>query len=144
MVAEQSEHSDPESFGVGSREVEAMFALHADAVTESRHFVREILHSWNVRDLSADAELVTTELLANAIRHANSAAHVCLAWSPPTLCIRVRDQTHAPPVLIETPGEDGGYGLRLIGAIADSFGTDQQRDGKIVWCHLVRRGTAPR
>ena len=120
-------------------EAAATFPAEPVAVTECRHFVRDMLAVWQAQDLSSDAELLTSELVANAVRHAMSDAHVQLTWSDPTLRIAVHDGTHAPPVLVEEPDEHG-YGLRLIASIAEAFGIEQQDDGKVVWCELGRPG----
>jgi anti-sigma regulatory factor (Ser/Thr protein kinase) len=107
------------------------------AAAQSREFVREMLAVWDADDLTNVAELLTTELVTNAIRHAMTDAHVQLTWSAPTLRIAVRDGAHAAPVIVETPDANGGFGLRLILELAHSFGVEQQPDGKVVWCQLT-------
>lgn len=139
MVPDDFDHPSIEhTSGRATIEAAATFPAEPGAVTQCRHFVRDMLAGWHAEDLSNDAELLTTELVANAVRHATSAARVQLTWSNPTLHIAVHDGTHAPPVLVEQPDEHGGYGLRLIASIAESFGVEQQDDGKVVWCDLGR------
>jgi anti-sigma regulatory factor (Ser/Thr protein kinase) len=97
-----------------------------------------MLALWDADDLTDVAELLTTELVTNAVLHAMTDAHLQLEWSPPRVHISVRDGTHDLPVIVDTPHESGGYGMRLIAALATAFGVEQQPDGKVVWCQLNR------
>jgi anti-sigma regulatory factor (Ser/Thr protein kinase) len=118
---------------------EAIFPSHPSAPARSRKFVREMLARWDADDVTGTAELVTTELVTNAICHAMTDAHVQLTWASPLLRIAVGDGSRVPPVMVERPDENGGHGLHLVSALAQSFGVEQHADGKVVWCEVVHR-----
>ena len=87
----------------------------------------------------ADALLVATELLANAIQHGRSTPTVALRMSPDSVHLEVSDQSSAPPEVSAAPDVDGGYGLRIVDAVADQWGWRPTAAGKVVWTDLPRR-----
>ena len=102
--------------------------------------VRDMLAVWNADELTEVAELLTSELVANAVRHAMTAVDLDVSWDDPTLRVEVRDGSPDLPVIREVPGADGGYGLRIVGALARECGARRlDDDGKSVW-FTVRRG----
>jgi anti-sigma regulatory factor (Ser/Thr protein kinase) len=107
----------------------------------SRRFVREMLEVWHADDLLDTAELLTTELVTNVVRHAVGGIGIELVWEEPTLRIEVSDGSAILPAMREMPGADGGYGLRLVEALVREWGVDATADGKSVWFTLAR-GTA--
>jgi anti-sigma regulatory factor (Ser/Thr protein kinase) len=105
----------------------------------SRAFVRDLLKVWDAEELTEVAELVTSELVANVVRHAVTAVDVNVAWDDPILRIEVWDGSANLPAIRDTPGEEGGYGLRLLAALAREWGVHRVDDGKAVW-FTVERG----
>jgi anti-sigma regulatory factor (Ser/Thr protein kinase) len=48
-------------------------------VREARHWLERLLRCWELQALIPDASLLTTELVTNAIVHAQSSVHVTVA-----------------------------------------------------------------
>ncbi|MEX0168430.1 ATP-binding protein [Streptomyces sp. LMG1-1-1.1] len=109
------------------------------AVPEVRHALRELLRKWGGPGASDVAELLTSELVTNALVHTDHGAVVMATVVPEQLRVEVRDfvpgleaRPHAPPP------EDGthGRGLVLVQALADSWGVEDCGVGKVVWFEL--------
>ncbi|MEV7326356.1 ATP-binding protein [Streptomyces sp. NPDC093970] len=87
---------------------------------------------------SQDAQLVVSELVTNALRHAPGPGGLALEVSPETgvLRIAVRDSSPRPPVL---PGHDarrvGGHGLHLVIRLCGRLQTFVHGTGKQVVAH---------
>jgi len=87
-----------------------------------------------------DARLLLTELITNALRHADMTPDdkigVSAQLSEGTLRIEVRDPGRDGPVERREPGpRGGGYGLVLVDSLTDHWGVER-RDGTMVWAEL--------
>jgi anti-sigma regulatory factor (Ser/Thr protein kinase) len=114
-----------------------------EAPHESRVLVREFLVDRGATDLSFAGELIVTELVANVVRHAHSPIEVDLSWNDEMFRVEVRDGSSILPAVVELANEDGGYGLRIVEALAQDWGVRQLDEGKAVWCTLTRGSAAP-
>ncbi|MFF5505270.1 ATP-binding protein [Streptomyces roseolus] len=108
------------------------------AVPEVRHALRELLGAWGGPDAGAVAELLTSELVTNALVHTAHGAVVTATVDPGQLRVEVRDfepGLAAPPA---PPADDGtsGRGLFLVRELADSWGVEERDTGKVVWFEL--------
>lgn len=113
------------------------FATGQDAPRAAREFLRAALTTENLDEVGAVSELLTTELVANAVQHARSAATVRL--STPHDCLRVEvddDSTVVPFVRPRDPARFSGYGLVLVETLSSEWGVDLRSDGKTVWFEL--------
>ncbi len=117
----------------------ATYAPTPDAPHESRVLVRDFLAGRDAADLSFVGEILVTELVSNVVRHAHSPIEVDLSWDGGTFRVEVRDGSSILPAVAELADEDGGYGLRIVEALAEDWGIRQLREGKAVWCTLTRR-----
>ncbi|MFC9340865.1 ATP-binding protein [Streptomyces sp. NPDC057020] len=108
------------------------------AVPEVRHALRELLRKWGGPGASDVAELLTSELVTNALIHTEHGAVVTATVVPEQLRVEVRDFVPgiAPPPV--PPADDGthGRGLILVEALADSWGVENHGVGKVVWFEL--------
>ena len=114
------------------------------SVTISRRTLRLILTMHGLITLVDTAELLATELIANAVQHTDAPAALRVSWSPGTLRIGAWDANPEPPEPPEawdnlTTAEDG-RGLALVRACADQWGWQPRsrngKRGKYVWCEL--------
>jgi anti-sigma regulatory factor (Ser/Thr protein kinase) len=108
------------------------------AVSTGRAAVHEVLHRWGFRDEHwlELAELIATELVANAVRHAGGTSVLCISADRATVTLSVTDESAEPPVRC-TPDDGGGRGLLLVEALSTSWGYDEHPgDGKSVWARL--------
>lgn len=83
------------------------------------------------------AQLLVSELVANAVLHARTEATLRITVDPPTVRVSVQDSSLAHPSPHEA-AEDatGGRGLQLVQALACSWGWDRAGTGKQVWFEL--------
>jgi anti-sigma regulatory factor (Ser/Thr protein kinase) len=111
----------------------------AEAPHESRELVREFLADQDADDLSPAGELLVTELVSNVVRHARTSIELDLEWDDDTLRVEVRDGSSILPAVVELGNKDGGYGLRLVEALAHDWGVRPLDHGKAIWCTVSRR-----
>lgn len=110
----------------------------------ARALLRKQLFMWEVRDEVAEtAELLLSELVTNAIRHARTPAGrdigVRLARYDGMLRVEVADaNNHRPEPRSADADEEGGRGLVLVAALAERWGHCPRRHGigKSVWAEL--------
>ncbi len=116
---------------------------HADlpAVAEVRRVLREQLHRWGVPGLVDTAELLTSEIVTNALVHTDRGAVLTATLTSGAarrLRVEVRDFTaHRPRVRHPTDHASSGRGLLLVQALADTWGVRPQGPGKTVWFELA-------
>ncbi|MER6010514.1 ATP-binding protein [Streptomyces bluensis] len=121
------------------------------AVTICRRTLRLILALHGLPQLTEAAELLATELVANAVHHTKGPAAIRLRWSDPVLRIGVWDTDPRPPIpapRFETPlnlAPESGRGLTLVEGCSDNWGwytlgtatQPPEENGKFVWCELT-------
>ncbi|MGH3327225.1 MAG: ATP-binding protein [Streptomycetales bacterium] len=100
------------------------------------------LHA-GARDVLDDAELLVSELVTNAVLHANARpwqpVRVLLWRAGAALRVEVHDPDPTPPVLMSaTEGDESGRGLLLVDTLADAWGVQARPDGKSVWFELAQ------
>lgn len=103
-------------------------------VYEARHLVAHLCENWGVAGRNADAQLIVSELVSNALRHAAPPLRLVVALRGTYLHLAVRDGSpdERPP----DPGQVGRRGLYLVDALATAWGTWFQVDSKTVWAVL--------
>ncbi|TLS41948.1 ATP-binding protein [Streptomyces montanus] len=114
------------------------------AVTVCRRTLRLVLTVHGLIRLTDVAELLVTELVSNAVRHAKGPASLRLRWQNGVLRIGAWDANPEPPSapqeLACTVYAEAGRGLELVRACADDWGWYPLRQGgdrgKYVWCDL--------
>lgn len=120
-----------------------------------RHSVGGWLRDWDMSGLVEDVELVTSELVTNAILHAGGEIDVVLERRGGGVCVLVRDgRPDLVPAAQQPPparagddemdrlaravfeGNTTGRGLLLVDAFADAWGVDLAPASKAVWAEL--------
>ncbi|NAZ78176.1 SpoIIE family protein phosphatase [Kineococcus sp. T13] len=111
---------------------------------EARTVVREVCArcGWGEDDAST-AELLTSELVTNAVVHGRSDARVTVTSSGDRLLVQVHDGNERPPqVLTDDDAALNGRGMRLVDGGASAWGVRHDADGghpgKVVWFSLER------
>lgn len=123
----------------GSSVVTAVLPREAESVPVARRLVRHTLADWRLPQLIDAAELVVSELSANAVEHARHASvRVTLQRRPGNrVRVAVTDKSTDLPVLLPLADDaESGRGLALIAAVACQWGTDPLPWGKRVWADL--------
>src|ERR1035438_8210005 len=113
------------------------FARRAEEVPMARRFIRDELAD---HPSSLDAELLTCELVTNAVQHATDAAGVTVAVIRCGAVVHVDvidDGQSGLPYWRHADGHDeGGRGFHLVNEIAQRWGFLRERDGTCVWFEL--------
>jgi anti-sigma regulatory factor (Ser/Thr protein kinase) len=118
---------------------------------QARAAVRQALTGWGMNHLSGDAELLASELVANAAEHGDGKP-ISLALrrhadpgERPGITCEVTDASPAMPPRAE-PGADAerGRGLAIVDALAQSSGVRASQPGKTSWFTLALTDRAHR
>jgi anti-sigma regulatory factor (Ser/Thr protein kinase) len=119
---------------------------------QARSAVREALAAWGMDRLSGDAELMASELVANAAEHGDGKP-ISLALrrhaepgEQPGITCEVTDTSPAMPTTRRQPGPDSerGRGLAIVNALARSSGVRASQAGKTSWFTLALTDRAHR
>ena len=106
-----------------------------EAVTAARLYVRDLLSGQPLEVVQA-AELLTSELAANSVRHACSEFEVAIDSRDP-IRIEVSDNCKGEPrVLNPPPRNPTGRGLQIVERVSDTWGIRPTANGKTVWFTL--------
>ncbi|MEV3988143.1 SpoIIE family protein phosphatase [Streptomyces sp. NPDC049837] len=115
-------------------------------VGRARRLVGERLAGWGLDEQADTARLLVSELVTNAVRHAEGARRieVRLVRTDVLLC-EVTDDGHTLPTLLGTrPADENGRGLRVVSALAGQWGASRAGDGTSVWFELPLPGERKR
>ena len=120
---------------------------------------RELTRELGARSVSAeltdDVEILVSELVGNAVRHANPlpGGVLRIAWELAgngdghEITVRVTDggainAAEFPHELLDAPiDSEGGRGLRIVATLASDWGVDTEAPGQSVWAILRRKST---
>lgn len=110
---------------------------------QARLMVADACRAWHLSGLRYPAQLVVSELVANAIQHARTDMFVTVSRRGAGLNLTVRDGSPALPRLRQSavaggPPSEGGRGLQIVDSAAAAWGAlpTHERDGKVVWATL--------
>ncbi|WP_239396241.1 SpoIIE family protein phosphatase [Frankia sp. CiP3] len=113
----------------------ASWELPADptVVSSMRAAVTRKLADWGLDDIAFTTELVASELITNAIRHATGPIQVRLLHDHALIC-EVSDTSSTSPRLRRASSTDeGGRGLFLIAQLTRRWGVRYTSNGKVIW-----------
>lgn len=103
----------------------------------ARHFVADKLREWKLDPILDAALLVTSELAANAVVHADSSLRLRLSLGARTLRIDIMDSGRGTPEpQPRSSTEEHGRGLLLVAAMSAAWGIEEVTEGKTVWAEL--------
>ena len=109
------------------------------SAASARHLVRDALAQagidcWTTVDT---AMLLVSEVVTNAVVHANTPVEVHIAVRGPVVRIEAHDGSTTPPRLPHLDaGATSGRGLAMVDELATSWGSVVGPDGKTVWFEL--------
>lgn len=125
-----------------------VFAAIPKAAGDARAFTTSVLDAWGLSHLVETAELLVSELITNAVKHAGGVMDppddlsgldippVILSVSRfDALLVQVWDASSAPAVRRSAADDDvDGRGLDLVDALSKEWGCDVlDTGGKVVW-----------
>lgn len=95
-------------------------------------------------DTMLHTQLLVTELVTNAARHAHTPVEVTIATTVGRVRIEARDGSAAVPTPPTVDTLTRHRGVHLLEDLSDGWGVEPQgTGGKVVWCEVTSRGLAP-
>jgi hypothetical protein len=128
------------------RRVHAWLPGTVEAPARARELLGTACRAWDLEHLLPAAEVIVSELASNAICHTSGLGRLVIIRGDRYLHLVVRDNSTQLPVLPDDDWDmagEGGRGLRLVRALAASWGAQPMGDGKAVWATLALQ-PAPR
>ena len=108
-----------------------------EEVAGARAWVRRQLADWDLDAVGELAELLVSELVTNALRHASRPTTVAVLLLDEIVTLAVSDaDTPLPRLRKVSDADEGGRGLQLVSMLAARWGARPTPDGKVVWCDL--------
>ncbi|WP_285498356.1 ATP-binding SpoIIE family protein phosphatase, partial [Streptomyces hygroscopicus] len=95
------------------------------------------LAEWGLDEVAFTAELVISELITNAIRHATGPIRVQLLRDRALICEVSDTSSTSPHLRYAATTDEGGRGLFLVAQFAERWGTRYTADGKVIWAELA-------
>ncbi|WP_308343580.1 SpoIIE family protein phosphatase [Streptomyces sp. MK37H] len=104
-----------------------------EVVARMRAAVARTLAEWHLDEAAFATELVVSELLGNAIRHAVGPVRLRLLRNRALICEVADGSTTAPHLRRAATTDEGGRGLFLVAQMVQRWGTRYTSQGKIIW-----------
>jgi anti-anti-sigma regulatory factor/anti-sigma regulatory factor (Ser/Thr protein kinase) len=110
----------------------------ATAAGTAREIVAQACETWRLPHVVDDAQLIITELVSNAVRHAKGGLHLLMLLRDRHLHLSIADASGKQPrrILPDPDTGEGGRGLLLVETVAAAWGTSPTPGGKVVWATL--------
>ncbi|MFC8677858.1 SpoIIE family protein phosphatase [Streptomyces griseorubiginosus] len=108
-------------------------------VAEARKAASRQLTEWGLEDFAFTTELVVSELVTNAIRHAVGPIRLRLIRARTLMCEVLDSGSTAPHLRHPRTTDEGGRGLLLVSQFAQRWGTRFVPEGKVIWAEQSLR-----
>ncbi|MFJ5776901.1 PAS domain S-box protein [Streptomyces sp. NPDC093094] len=109
----------------------------SSAVADGRSFLAKTLTDWDCAPLVDDARLLVSEVLTNAVQHAQGPLGLHLRRTASELTVEIRDHSpHLPQPRLAAPDDESGRGLLLVDTLAHDWGVRPTDHGKTTWFTL--------
>jgi anti-sigma regulatory factor (Ser/Thr protein kinase) len=102
-------------------------------VAEARKTASRQLTDWGLEEFAFTTELVVSELVTNAIRHAVGPIRLRLIRERSLICEVLDSGDTAPHLRHPRTTDEGGRGLLLVSQFARRWGTRFVPEGKVIW-----------
>ncbi|MGP4048373.1 SpoIIE family protein phosphatase [Streptomyces sp. 2A115] len=103
------------------------------AVAETRKNAIGQLEAWGLTDAAFVTELIVSELVTNAIRHAEPPIQLRLIHDRSLICEVSDASSTAPHMRRARTYDEGGRGLLLVAHLTQRWGTRPTAKGKTIW-----------
>ncbi|MFE6553908.1 SpoIIE family protein phosphatase [Streptomyces sp. NPDC057746] len=123
----------------------ARWSLSADAtaVSQARRHVSAKLAAWGLQDDSPTTELIASELVSNAIRHACPPVELRLIRQETGLTCEVSDGSNTSPHLRRARDlDENGRGLFIVAQLTRRWGSRHHPYGKTIWAQQPQAAAA--
>ncbi|MFE2157185.1 SpoIIE family protein phosphatase [Streptomyces lydicus] len=120
----------------------ALWDLPADPaiVAEARAAATGQLERWGMHELVFTTELVVSELVTNALRHATEPIQLRLILGRTLICEVADGSSTSPYLRHPRTTDESGRGLFIISQFADRWGTRYTTTGKVIWTEQALPG----
>ncbi|MFI2205309.1 SpoIIE family protein phosphatase [Streptomyces sp. NPDC020192] len=102
-------------------------------VADARKEAARQLDEWGLEELAFTLELVVSELVTNAIRHAEAPIRLRLIRNRTLICEVSDGSATAPHLRHPRAMDEGGRGLLLVSQFTQRWGTRFVPGGKVIW-----------
>ncbi len=120
---------------------ERVFPNVPSSAAQARRYTLDVLGNVSP-GVAENAAIMVSELVTNSLRHSAGEFTVTIDRSDDQIRIAVGDGGPGNPSPRDpAPSEPTGRGLRIVGALADSWGVSPNADGpgKVVWFTILAR-----
>ncbi|MGA5897213.1 SpoIIE family protein phosphatase [Streptomyces venetus] len=104
----------------------------------ARRLARRALARWGLEELSDSVELLVSEVVTNAVRHASRPISLRLLRTDVLRCEVGDDVPQLPRLRQARATDEGGRGLYLVNRLARRWGATRLSTGKVVWFEIAR------
>jgi serine phosphatase RsbU (regulator of sigma subunit)/anti-sigma regulatory factor (Ser/Thr protein kinase) len=104
-----------------------------ESVAFLRAEVSRQLRAWRLADLVSTTELIVSELVTNAIRHATGPVELRLLRDRALICEVADGSSVSPRLRRAQTFDEGGRGLFLVAQLSQRWGTRYIARGKVIW-----------
>jgi anti-sigma regulatory factor (Ser/Thr protein kinase) len=122
-----------------------VFASIPESVRIARLHVRAALGFHGLGEYADDAEIITSELVTNAVQHVRDdgtgtiVVTLARVLNPAAVTVVVSDSSSQGPIRRDTSADsDRGRGLQIVEALSAHWGWRQEDGGKAVFAVLAR------
>ncbi|MFF3817540.1 SpoIIE family protein phosphatase [Streptomyces bluensis] len=109
-------------------------------VAQARRITIRQLGAWGLGELAFTTELIVSELVTNAIRHATGPIRLRLILERALICEVFDGGATAPHLRHPRATDEGGRGLFLISQFTQRWGTRFLPEGKVIWAEQSLTG----
>jgi anti-sigma regulatory factor (Ser/Thr protein kinase) len=114
------------------------------APSVARLFIRNLCREWGASSVCDVAELLSSELVTNAVIHAHSGVELQAVYDDKNI-LRIDVYDRSPGEVSSEPrqaseGAEGGRGLAIVAKLSCRWGVDSLAQGKRVWFTLANLG----
>ncbi|PAZ11583.1 protein phosphatase [Streptomyces sp. SA15] len=109
-------------------------------VADARRTACRRLADWGLDELAFTTELVVSELVTNAIRHAAGPIRLRLIKDRSLICEVFDGGATAPHLRHPRTTDEGGRGLLLVSQVTQRWGTRFLPEGKVIWAEQSLTG----
>jgi PAS domain S-box-containing protein len=142
-VHERSAPVGPDELAPTDREAWVTLPAEPPSVRLGRETVARATAVWGLQPIEDSAVLLTSELVTNAIRHADGELRLRVVRRPGGLRVEVHDRDSYAMPQPQRPAADGsddlaedGRGLQFVATLATRWGVETLAGGKQVWFEL--------
>ncbi|MFH8368784.1 SpoIIE family protein phosphatase [Streptomyces sp. NPDC018031] len=112
-------------------------------VSGARAMAHRRLAEWGLEELAITTELVVSELVTNAIRHATGPIRLRLIRQSVLICEVFDASSTSPRLRHARTTDEGGRGLFLVAQLTRRWGTRYIPGGKLIWAEQELPRAAP-